>query len=241
VFQLENKPDEHQIMENLRLVRSDIESAAREYKREPEDITLIGVSKFFPPEYAAAAFRLGLSDLGENRVQELTLKIQKLAEQELKPKWHLIGTLQKNKVKYIIGKTNLIHSVDTFDLLTEISRQSDKAALVTDVLLQVNISGEASKHGFDPDFLLEHLKEYAGLPGIGYRGLMTMAPLNAKPDQTRLVFGAARELQKLIVSRCPELQEFNYLSMGMSQDFRQAIECGATHIRIGTAIFGSRQ
>lgn len=238
---MENKPDEMQMQLRLNSVRAEIGSAARGCGRSPDEITLIGVSKLFPAEYAEAAFRLGLTDLGENRVQELTSKIKELSERGLNPDWHLIGTLQKNKVKYIIGKTKLIHSVDSFELLQEISRKSNAAGLVTDLLFQVNISGEDSKHGFEPDFLLENLSQYADLPGVRYKGLMTMAPLNAKPEHTRQIFSDNRALQKEIIARYPEFQDFDCLSMGMSQDFRQAIACGATHIRVGTAIFGSRQ
>ncbi|NLW11992.1 MAG: YggS family pyridoxal phosphate-dependent enzyme [Clostridiaceae bacterium] len=220
-------------------VRTSIAQAAADCGRAADEITLIGVSKFFPAEHARSAYELGLEDLGENRVQELVEKIDQLHADGIDPKWHLIGTLQKNKVKYIIGKTHLIHSVDSTELLQEISKRSVAQNLVTQVLLQVNVSGEHSKHGFGPMEIKRIIEDLSKLPGTTLRGLMTMAPITSDPEETRPVFrdtsNLAQELQALIPN-----ERFDILSMGMSQDYRQAIAYGATHIRIGTAIFGPR-
>lgn len=221
-------------------VRAAIANAARLAGREPESVTLIGVSKYFPAEAAITAVQLGLQDLGENRVQEMLAKQDILDPIGLKPNWHLIGTLQKNKVKYIIGRTALIHSVDSPELLLEIARRSAAAGVASDILLQVNTALEASKHGFDPDTLLSQVRQYHQVPGIRLRGLMTMAPLFEDAEMTRPVFARTQDIFQEISAGIPADAAFNILSMGMSQDFVQAIACGATHVRIGTAIFGAR-
>lgn len=223
----------------LEQVRASISETAISCGRSPEDITLIGVSKFFPADYARAAFELGLKDLGENRVQEMVEKIDLLRAENLAPNWHLIGTLQKNKIKYIVGKTYLIHSVDSRELLQEISKRSIAQNVVTQVLLQVNVSGEESKHGFSPDTLISNINLLSEMPGICLRGLMTMAPIATDPDATIPVFSATSRLAAELRTKLSD-ESFDILSMGMSQDYRQAIACGATHIRIGTAIFGPR-
>ena len=232
---------EQAMARRLAEVRQAIEQAARQAGRNPADITLIGVSKFFPAAAAISALRLGLSDLGENRVQEMLGKQAELAPLDLHPRWHLIGTLQKNKVKYIIGQTALIHSVDSLDLLEEISRRSQQAGIVTNVLIQVNTAGEASKHGFTPAALPAQAAQLGALPNIQLCGLMTMAPLYENAEETLPVFAQTRDLFLRLQTEHPEWTEFKILSMGMSHDFVQAIACGATHIRIGTAIFGARQ
>lgn len=225
--------------ERLQNVHSRIAEAARTAGRSLEEITLIGVSKFFPAEAARAAVELGLRDLGENRVQEMLPKIEQLAAAGLQPNWHLIGTLQKNKVRQVVGRTCLIHSADSLELLEEISRRGLTAGVVSDVLMQVNTAGEATKHGFSAAETAQVAEAAAGLPGIRLRGLMTMAPLFENADDTLPVF----ESTQMLFRRVREMlhsAEFNILSMGMSHDFPQAIYCGATHIRIGTSIFGPR-
>lgn len=224
----------------LENVRRSVAAAAQAAGRDPAEITLIGVSKFLPASMATAAVCLGLHDLGENRVQEMLAKQDDLSDKDLHPSWHLIGTLQKNKVKYLIGRTALIHSIDSAELLEELASRSSKAGLVTDVLLQVNTAHEATKHGFDPDELLANADRFASQSGIRVRGLMTMAPLFEHPDQTRPVFGQTQILFASLAAGPLGSDTFNILSMGMSQDYSQAIACGATHVRIGTAIFGPR-
>lgn len=208
--------------------------------RNPEDLTIIGVSKFFPVEYARSAIRLGLLDLGENRVGELLEKRETLEAEGLSPNWHLIGTLQTNKVKRIIGKTALIHSVDTIHLMDEISSRSEAAGIVTKILLQVNISDEESKHGFsaeDAEFAVRYAND---CPGISLNGFMTMAPIVPCAYTPRMVFEGLRELFDRMKPIVKDLNAWTILSMGMSQDYVDAIHSGATHIRIGTSIFGPR-
>jgi len=226
--------------ERLSAVRRQIEMAARQAGRQPDEITLIGVSKFSPVEKAQAAVNLGLADLGENRVQEMLPKIEQLARLGLHPRWHLIGSLQKNKVRQVIGRVHLIHSADSIDLLTEISQRSITAGLVSDVLIQVNTAGEITKHGFAPEQAAEAIEQASQMSGIRLRGLMTMAPLLENPDDTLPVFSQTRELFSQLTDHIVRHSDFNILSMGMSHDYLQAIRCGATHVRIGTAIFGPR-
>ncbi len=208
--------------------------------RDPAELTVIGVSKFFPVEYARSAFRLGLKDLGENRVTELLLKRETLESEGILPDWHLIGTLQTNKVKRIIGKTSLIHSVDSIHLLDEISARSDADGIVTNILLQVNISDEETKHGFSAEETALAVRHAGSKPGIALKGLMTMAPIVPCTYTPLMVFEGLRDLFERMrpVLRNPD--EWTTMSMGMSQDYADAIRCGATHIRIGTAIFGPR-
>ncbi|MGI6325626.1 MAG: YggS family pyridoxal phosphate-dependent enzyme [Saccharofermentanales bacterium] len=229
-----------QLQLGLDTVRFRLAEAARAAGRRPEEITLIGVSKSFSPAIAAAAHRLGLADLGENRVQELLKKIDYCHEEGLNPNWHLIGTLQRNKVRHILGKTQLIHSVDTRSLLSEISSRSQKAGCVTDLLLQVNVARESSKHGFSVEALPWAAEQALRLPGIKLHGLMTMAPLFADPENTRPIFDQARRLFQQLREQVGKDNPLTVLSMGMSVDFLQAVACGATHVRIGTAIFGQR-
>lgn len=220
-------------------VRREIALAARSAGRDPAEITLIGVSKFQPAALALAAVDLGLADLGENRVQEMTGKMDILAAAGRRPTWHMIGTLQRNKVKMVVGRADLIHSVDSLELLQDIGRISQARGLVSDILLEVNAGGEESKHGFEPDEVASAAAQAFGLAGIRLCGLMAMAPLFPDPDQTLPVFGGMRQLFQDVARRTGE-PSFRILSMGMSHDFHQAITSGATHVRIGTAIFGPR-
>ncbi len=187
-----------------------------------------------------AAVQCGLTDLGENRVQEMLGKIDDLSAAGQNPNWHLIGTLQKNKVRLIIGRTYLIHSVDSESLLLEIGRRSAAQGLTTDVLLQVNTAGEETKHGFEPDELTRAAELAITVPGIRLRGLMTMAPLLADPNDTLPIFDRTRIFYEQLTDSLKGSTELNCLSMGMSHDYIQAIRCGATHVRIGSAIFGPR-
>lgn len=221
-------------------VRTSIVEICNECGRNPDEVTLVGVSKVFPVEYAEAAVAGGLIDLGENRVQELVPKYERLSELGLNPNWHLIGTLQKNKVKYIIGKTHLIHSVNTVDLAQEISKRSSAAGIVSDILLQANVSGEESKHGFAPDELKGVIETVSGMDGVRIRGLMTMAPIQEYDGQARKVFEQTRVIYEALKGENKDPEIWNILSMGMSQDYKYAIMEGSTHIRIGTAIFGDR-
>lgn len=228
------------LQQRLEAVTASIASAARSAGRSPDDITLIGVTKLFPATVVRQVLTLGLVDLGENRVEELLDKQAALTDLAQQPRWHLIGTLQRRKVRQIIGKTVLIHSVDSVRLAEEIDKRSQAAGLVTDILLQVNSSEEANKHGFLPDdSLTQAAEQLAVCPGIRLRGLMTMAQLTDQPAETRPVFERTRRLFDQVQDRLA-LPDWQLLSMGMSQDYLQAIACGATHVRIGSAVFGSR-
>lgn len=228
-----------QLKERIAKVRSEIRSCAVAAGREPDEITLIGVSKVFPVEYAEAAVMAGLKDLGENRVQELLPKIERFSSLDIDVNWHLIGTLQKNKVKYVIGKTKLIHSVNTVELAEEISKRSSGNNVTTRILLQANVSGEESKHGFAPHELKPALDNIMDMPGIEVCGLMTMAPIETYEGEAREVFARTRSIYEDLASYVRS-DKWSVLSMGMSQDYKSAILEGATHIRVGTAIFGDR-
>ena len=227
------------ISDNIAAVRESIDDAVKVSGREKGSITLIGVTKVFPVEYAEAAAVSGLTDLGENRVQELVPKVERFSSLGLDVNWHLIGTLQKNKVKYIIGKTALIHSVNTVELAEEISKRSESNNVTSRILLQANVSGEESKHGFAPHELKPAIDKIMALPSIELCGLMTMAPIEEYEGQAREVFAKTRVIYEDLKSYTG-LDSWNVLSMGMSQDYKSAILEGSTHIRIGTAIFGNR-
>jgi len=216
-------------------LKAEVEKVCSECGRDPSDITIIGVSKVFPVEYAKAAFAAGILDLGENRVQELVPKAEAFFEAGLDANWHLIGTLQKNKVKYIIGKTCLIHSVDSVELAEEIAKRSLCNNVISNILLQVNVSGEESKHGFDPADVLDAVSRIRALEGIKLKGLMTMAPIQSHEGDARAVFEDTKKLYDAV-----NPGDWDTLSMGMSGDWKWAVRCGATHIRIGTALFGDR-
>ena len=227
------------ISDNILSVKESIKDAERIARREEGSVTLIGVTKVFPVEYAEAGAMSGLKDLGENRVQELVPKVERFSSLGIDVNWHLIGTLQKNKVKYIIGKTNLIHSVNTVDLAEEISKRSESNNVTSRILLQANVSGEESKHGFAPHELKPAIDKIIAMPGIEICGLMTMAPIEEYEGQAREVFAKTRVIYEDLKSYTG-LDSWNVLSMGMSQDYKSAILEGSTHIRIGTAIFGNR-
>lgn len=227
--------------ERISKVQITMEEACKLAGRDCKEVTLIGVSKVFPVTCAMSAYKAGLTDLGENKVQEFVPKQEYMLEQGMTPNWHLIGTLQKNKVKYLIGKVYLIHSVDSVELAQEISKRSLAAGIKTDVLFQVNISREESKHGFYDNEIRENFELLNSLEGINPRGLMTMAPITASSDEARRIFADTYCLYDSLrsESRIPEC--WNVLSMGMSRDYREAIMEGSTHIRIGTSIFGDRK
>ena len=227
------------ISDNIARVKDSIDEALRVSGREKGSVTLIGVTKVFPVEYAEAAAVSGLTDLGENRVQELVPKVERFSSLGLDVNWHLIGTLQKNKVKYIIGKTALIHSVNSVELAEEISKRSESNNVTSRILLQANVSGEESKHGFAPHELKPAIDRIMELPSIEICGLMTMAPIEEYEGQAREVFAKTRLIYEDL-KNYTGLESWNILSMGMSQDYKSAVYEGSTHIRIGTAIFGNR-
>ncbi len=233
------KEEGSRIAGNLAKVKEEIRLAVAEADRKPEEVKLIAISKNVPVDDIKSAIAAGQVDFGENRVQELTTKIEALSEYK-NPNWHLVGTLQRNKVKFIVGKVAMIHSVDSIRLIKQIDRISRQNDCISDILLQVNISGEESKSGFEPEELDEairvSLEEY---PAVRIRGLMTMAPWHEDPDDALPVFAEAKRLLDSYKEKF-SLEDFDQLSMGMSHDYKQAIACGSTMVRIGTAIFGER-
>ena len=234
-----NEDLKKRISDNIQAVRESIDEATAASGREKGSVTLIGVTKVFPVEYAEAAAMSGLKDLGENRVQELVPKVERFSSLDIDANWHLIGTLQKNKVKYIIGKTELIHSVNTVELAEEISKRSESNNVTSRILIQANVSCEESKHGFAPHELKPAIDKIIAFPNITLCGLMTMAPIEEYEGQAREVFAKTRVIFEDLKSYTG-LDSWQVLSMGMSQDYKSAIYEGSTHIRIGTAIFGDR-
>lgn len=219
----------------LEFIHSRLAAAAARAGRAASEVELIAVSKTHPAELVREAFAAGQPVFGENRVQEL------LAKAPLLPaalRWHLIGHLQKNKIRKVLPVVELIHGVDSLELAREIDRIAGELGLFPRALLEVNVSGEASKFGFPPEVLQSQLDEILALPRLQVEGLMTIAPLVEKPEQARPFFAALRQLRdRLAISSGAPLST---LSMGMSGDFEVAIEEGATLIRVGSAIFGSR-
>jgi len=227
------------IKNNILILKDKVYDTAIKCKRNPEDITIIGVTKKFPVEYAKFAYEYGLTDLGENRVEELIEKRGLLILEGLIPNWHMIGTLQRKKVKKIVGNTSLIHSVDSYKLAEEISRISLEDNLNTPILIQVNMSGEDSKQGFSSEEILENFNRLNEIEGILIKGLMTMAPFTSDEYILEKVFSDTNDLFCSLKEKITG-SDFNILSMGMSNDYPVAIRYGATHIRVGTAIFGER-
>lgn len=219
-------------------VRQEIAAACQRVGRDLPEVKLVAVSKNFPPETIMEAYRQGLNVLGENRVQEL---LSKKAQLPGDVEWHLIGSLQRNKVKDILGEVALIHSVDSLSLAREISKQAEKRGTgQARILLQVNVAEEASKHGFKTSEVLPAIKEISNLSRIKLYGLMTIAPHTDDPERARPVFRQLKELSSKIAElELPNIS-MQELSMGMSKDFSVAIEEGATILRIGSNIFGTR-
>ncbi len=229
-----------EIAANLAEIRARIAVAAQRSGRRPEDVLLVAVSKTYPIADIAAAMAAGQRDFGENRLEELWSKVEQARALSLDIiRWHLIGTIQSRKTSDTVGPFVLIHSIDRAKIATRLSRDAVMAGNVMRVLLEVNVSGEASKHGFTPDELLAQAGELLALPGIRVCGLMTMAPFEAEPEATRPVFRALCGLRERLADRYPA-SDWGELSMGMTNDFEVAIEEGATIVRIGSAIFGSR-
>lgn len=227
---------------NLQCVQERIAAAAARAGRDPGEITLIAVTKTHPPELIAAVYELGVRDVGENRVEEA------LPKQEILPadlRWHMIGHIQRRKARNVVGNFTLVHSVDSSRIAEELNKRAQAAGITVEVLLEVNTSGEESKYGFaartpaEVDSFLAEAEAIAALPALRVRGLMTMAPLTPDPETTRPVFAAVRRLRERLERDLPDY-DWSLLSMGMTNDFEVAIEEGATHVRIGTAIFGAR-
>ncbi len=225
------------IKENLDNVLSRIKGAAEKSGRKAEDIKLIAVTKTVDIDRIKSVYNYGILDMGENRVQELLEKYDKLASE---CRWHLIGHLQTNKVKYIIDKVDMIHSVDSIQLANEINARAAKAGKKMNILLQVNVSGEESKFGISPEEVNEFIEIISGYGNISLRGLMTIAPYAENTEAIRDVFKKLYSKYIDIKQKKLDNVTMDYLSMGMSNDFEVAIEEGANIVRIGTDIFGKR-
>ncbi|MBQ3022676.1 MAG: YggS family pyridoxal phosphate-dependent enzyme [Clostridia bacterium] len=213
---------------NICEIHKRIDDAAKRAGRKKEDITLICVSKTIDAEVINEAVSLGEKTFGENRPQELRDKLDRVPGAV----WHQIGHLQTNKVKYVVGKAELIHSVDSIHLAEAINERAEKEGLCQDILLEVNISGEESKYGLTIAQIPDIIKEISSLKNLNFRGFMTMAPLDAPEEEIRKIFKTAHTLFENHKKDGADI-----LSMGMSKDFEIAVEEGATHIRVGSAIF----
>ncbi len=222
----------------LKEVNRQIKEAALACGRDPKDVKLVAVSKTVPADHILAAVRAGVTDLGENYVQEAREKIQALEGEKVC--WHFIGHLQSNKAKYAVKLFDLIHSVDSFKLAKELNKRANAIGKPQKILIQINISGEISKSGIDKDRSIELVRDVASLENLVIRGLMTMPPYFNAPEKVRPYFRALRDLRDLIRKEAFANVRMSELSMGMSGDFQAAIQEGATFVRVGTAIFGGR-
>lgn len=225
------------IKENLEAIEEKLTAAALKSGRKREDILLLGVTKTIDTDRIREMMSCGVKSLGENKVQEIMDKYDKIGPEA---QWHLIGHLQTNKVKYIIDKVKLIHSVDSLRLAEEIDKRARQHGITMDVLIEVNIAGEESKHGIRPEDTLELCKRAAELEGIRIKGLMTVAPFVENPQENRDYFAQMKKLFVDISSKNIDNIDMAYLSMGMTNDYQTAVEEGANIVRIGTGIFGKR-
>ncbi len=225
------------ILENIEKVRQNIEAACKKSGRNPEEITLIAVSKTKPYTDIEEALPSGILDYGENKVQELSEKYDILPKDI---RWHMIGHLQRNKVKYLVGKVSLIHSVDSLRLANQIETEFAKKDMIANVLIEVNMAEEESKFGISAGDTLELIKAMSILPHLRIQGLMTIAPYTDNPETNREYFSKMKKLSVDIREKNIDNVNMNVLSMGMTGDYQVAIEEGATMIRVGTGIFGER-
>jgi len=226
------------ISSNIKEVHQKIELAEKKAGREKNKAHLICVTKTKPVSDLMEAYEAGERDFGENKVQEM------IEKQEVLPKdirWHLIGHLQRNKVKYVVGNTALIHSVDSFKLAEEISRVAVKKEVHTDILIEVNMAAEESKFGVSPMETPALAEEISVLPNVHIKGLMTIAPYTEDPESNRKYFRALRDLSVDIGRKNIDNVTMDILSMGMTGDYEVAVEEGATYVRVGTGIFGMRR
>lgn len=225
------------IRDNMEQVRQRIKDACGAVGRDEGEVTLISVSKTKPLDMLKEAYEAGARDFGENRVQEL---MDKMPHMPADVRWHMIGHLQRNKVKYIVGKVFLIHSVDSLRLAEEISREAVKQDVEADILLEVNVAGEESKFGATSDAAAELALNVSKLPGIHIRGLMTIAPFVENAEENRQYFRKLKQLSVDIERKNIDNVSMDVLSMGMTGDYPVAVEEGATYVRVGTGIFGER-
>ncbi len=226
------------VRENLEAVEKIIRLSCERAGRPASDVTLIAVSKTKPLALVQEAYAAGARDFGENKVQDLLERIEAMPSDV---RWHMIGHLQRNKVKYIVGKVAMIHSVDSLRLAEEISHESVKRGVETDILLEVNVAGEESKFGVSLEETAALAEAVAKLPAVHVRGLMTIAPFVENAEENRLIFRKLKQLSVDIEGKSIDNVSMAVLSMGMTGDYSVAIEEGATFVRVGTGIFGERE
>ena len=225
------------IRENLDIVERNIQAACDKAGRDRSEVTLVAVSKTKPVSDLMEAYDAGIRVFGENKVQELVEKMEKMPGDI---HWHMIGHLQRNKVKYIVGKVDLIHSVDNTELAEEINRRADKAGVVQDILIEVNIADEETKFGIAREKVRDFYVNISKLPYVNVRGVMCIAPYVVDPEQNRHYFADLRKIFVDITNNIVDNIRVDIMSMGMTGDYQVAIEEGATLIRVGTGIFGAR-
>ncbi len=225
------------IEENIKQVEDNIAKACERANRDRSEVTLICVSKTKPASMVEEAYKTGQRNFGENKVQEINDKYPILPDDI---KWHLIGHLQRNKVKYIINKVHLIHSVDSIRLAEQIQHEAEKADKVMNILVQVNVANEDTKFGLQVSETEDVVREIAKMPNVHICGLMTIAPFTDNPETNRVFFRKLKQLSVDIKSKNIDNVSMDCLSMGMTGDYQVAIEEGATLVRVGTGIFGER-
>ena len=225
------------ITENLEQVRKNIEEACRAVNRDPGEVTLISVSKTKPVSMLQEAYDAGSRDFGENKVQEIMDKYPQLPSDI---RWHMIGHLQRNKVKYIVDKVALIHSVDSLRLAETIENEAAKHNVTVPILIEVNVAQEESKFGLKTEEVLSLVESVAALPHINIKGLMTIAPYVEDPEENRGIFRTLKKLSVDIAAKNINNVNMSVLSMGMTGDYQVAVQEGATMVRVGTGIFGER-
>ncbi len=224
------------VRENLINIRERVRLAAFRAGRDPQTIKIIAVTKRVDVPRIMEAVAAGVTDLGENRVQELSAKVDKIPSSL---HWHLIGHLQTNKVKHVLGKVELIHSLDSWNLAVELDRQAARMEIIPRVLVQVNVSGEETKYGINPGEAYDFITELKNLGHIKVEGLMTIAPFVDNPQEARPFFRELRLLSRELNEKISGV-ELKHLSMGMTNDYEVAVEEGSDMLRLGTAIFGAR-
>lgn len=226
------------VKENYLSIKENVANIARKSNRDESDVTLIAVSKTKPIELLKEAYEAGARDFGENHVQEI---VDKYPQMPNDVRWHMIGHLQTNKVKYIVDKVYMIHSVDSYKLAKEISKQALKFNVDVNILIEVNVGEEETKFGLNTSEVEELVRLISELPNIKIRGLMTVAPYVDDAEKNRGIFSALKQLSVDIASKNIDNVNMDCLSMGMSGDYEVAISEGATFVRVGTSIFGSRE
>lgn len=225
------------LKENLEAVEANIQAACKRAGRDRSEVTLIAVSKTKPVETLQEAYDLGVRIFGENKAQELAGKHEVLPDDI---HWHMIGHMQRNKVKYIVDKVDLIHSVDSIRLAETIEKEAEKRNITVNILIEVNVAKEESKYGLMPEEVEEFVDNLSEFPHLCVKGLMTIAPFVDDPEENRPIFAHLRKLSVDIAKKNVDNMSMGILSMGMTNDYQVAIEEGATMVRVGTGIFGAR-